>query len=117
MKVLSLVLETSEQATLPVQPRKEPFHHPASLIATQSSTILRLFLYSPSMMWRDHLYAFLSRCFIQFVRVIRTITDQVFRLRFDYVKVKNSIASGPLHDDSLHACSLLKAGRDDPQSP
>lgn len=74
---------------MPLGPCKEPFDHPATLIAAQLSSVLRLgHLASIGAMRRNHGDVLFFELIIQIVTVIGLVTDQLLRLGFNYVEVK-----------------------------
>jgi hypothetical protein len=71
-------VEASRNTTELLQPRKQPFDFPSSLIAAQWSAILRGGFLSVRLVRRNHLNALLSQLFVQRVGVVSLITYESF---------------------------------------
>src|SRR5438132_1997435 len=84
-----------------LQPRKQPFHFPAPLVAPQLPPVLRLGLLAVALVRCDHLDVERRQFFIQRVRVIRFIADQSFRLLIDK----------PLDERFSHKGDFMRASR------
>lgn len=72
------------------QPGKQTLHLPASLVATQWSSVLRLGSLTVALMWRNHLYPTLPENCVQRVRVIRSVADKSVR-QFVYQHLPQSV--------------------------
>lgn len=86
---------------MPLKPRKESLHDPASLVSAQAPSVLRLALPAVGFMRGNHLDALLSKLCVERIAVVRAITDQIIRLGFDHVEV----------EAQLHECDLMVVGR------
>ena len=72
-----------------LQPGKEPFDEPASLIAPQPPAVLGLVPLEPVVAMRgNHLDAVALKLRVERVAVIRAIANQVLGLRFDHVELE-----------------------------
>jgi hypothetical protein len=75
-EVFDVVFPSCDEAAEVVHPGKEPFHFPASGVATQLSPVLRLSL-SVAAVGRDHFDAvFFAHLLIQCGRVVGLVADQ-----------------------------------------
>ena len=81
---------------MPLNPRKETFHQPASLITSQSAAVLRPGSDPVSLMRRDHLNAFLAQFLVQLVAVVGTITNQILRFGLDHVEKLIQLGAKPV---------------------
>ena len=77
-KFFSMKFVVDNQPAEPVQPGKQPLHHPAAQVAAQRSAVLSL---APVLtLGRDHFdSAFLIKMSVERVRVVRLVTNQLLR--------------------------------------
>src|SRR5690554_991624 len=87
-EVLGVVLPSTQDATFPLKPREEPFDEPTTLVATQTSAILRALGRTALAVRRDHLDTLLAQFAIQLVAVVGALANQILRLRLDHVELK-----------------------------
>ncbi len=76
-EVHRVILPAYQEPPLPLQPGEKSLDDPASPVAAQSSPILCLPLLTIGAVRRDHLHTFFSQLLVEFVAVVRAITDQV----------------------------------------
>lgn len=78
-----MIFVTHKNPAEVLQPRKQPLHFPAPLVAPQLPPVLRLRLLAVALVRSDHLYVDHFQLRIQRVRVVCLIADQSFRLPID----------------------------------
>ena len=78
-EVFDVVFPSSDEAAEVVHPGEEPFHFPASSVASQLPSILGPLFAIPAV-GRDHCYAvFLGHGLVECIQVIRFVADQTLR--------------------------------------
>lgn len=88
-KVGRVILPSNLEKTLQLQPREELFNQPASLIATQATSVMGEAVRTAiTAMRRNHLDPVFRQLSVRHVTVVRLGTDQVLRLRFDHVELE-----------------------------
>ena len=73
---------------MPLIPRKNSLHNPASFVAAQAPAILRFSLLAVRLVRSNHLDALFSKLLVERVAVVGAITDQILRPCFDHVEVE-----------------------------
>jgi len=76
---------------LPSHPSEEALNYPTSLVASQTTTVLRLLLYPVRAMRRDHFNALGAQLRVKLVAVVLPITDQIVRLGFNRAEIKSQL--------------------------
>ncbi len=87
-----MIFIANNQATEVLQPSKQPLYFPASFVASQRPAILRR-RFSPIHFVRgDHLHvSLIGQLFIQLVRVIRLIANQLLRQLFQHAGIQRVV--------------------------
>jgi hypothetical protein len=87
-EVLWVILPPDEDATLPLNPREEALDHPPPCVSPQPASILCGRFAAIGSVRRDHLDAVSTQFHIQRIAVVGAISDQIFGLGFDHVKIE-----------------------------
>lgn len=74
-----MIIETNQNPTEILQPRKQAFDFPASFVAAQLSAVLRFRALAIRFMRRDHFSFKLCQLFVQRIRVVSLVADQSSR--------------------------------------
>ena len=93
-QVFRIILPLTQEAALPLQAGQEPIHQATPLVAAQTTSILGSGLRKISSGWRDQFNAIRAQFLFRFIAVLRAVTDQVLRFRFDHVAVKTQLRQG-----------------------
>ena len=89
-----MIFPLNQDKALTLNPGKEAFHQPASLVTTQSSAILCSCSYPVSLVRRDHFNTILPQFLVQLVTVVRTVANEILQLGFDHAEVKTQLHQG-----------------------
>lgn len=84
---MRVIFPSNHETALPLQPGINPFHQPASFKTTPHASILCFQFPTITHMRRNHFDTDFTQIFIQWVTILRTITEQVICISLHRVKV------------------------------
>ncbi len=105
-KVGGVALPADQQASLPLDPHKEPFDEPAGWILAQMTPVLG-FQFARRSVRGNHVHAVLLKVIVEPIAVIGAIADEVLRLGFEHVEVESQ-----LHERDLMMIGGMRAHRE-----
>ena len=95
-EVGDVVFPANEEASFPLEPRKEAFDQPSALIAAEVASILGL-EFTSGPVWGNHVDVAQLESIIEAIAVIGPVPDQMLRLGLQHLEVELSIDPGRVY--------------------